>query len=68
VAGDCLTVADIAILASVSTFEVVDFDIGQYPNVARWYENAKEVTPGWEENWEGVQMIKKFVQENSQKD
>ncbi|KAH8247717.1 hypothetical protein KR038_008914, partial [Drosophila bunnanda] len=67
VAGDCLTVADIALLASVSTFEVVDFDIGQYPNVARWYENAKEVTPGWDENWNGVQLIKKFVDESRQK-
>ncbi|KAH8383411.1 hypothetical protein KR009_008475, partial [Drosophila setifemur] len=66
VAGDCLTVADIALLASVSTFEVVDFDISQFPNVARWYENAKEVTPGWDENWEGVQMIKKFVEERRQ--
>ncbi|KAH8306476.1 hypothetical protein KR018_012419, partial [Drosophila ironensis] len=66
VAGDCLTVADIALLASVSTFEVVDFDFSPYPNVARWYENAKEVTPGWDENWEGVQMIKKFIADKRQ--
>ncbi|XP_017145264.1 glutathione S-transferase 1-1 [Drosophila miranda] len=66
VAGASLTVADIAILSSVSTFEVVDYDISQYPNVAKWYENAKEVTPGWEQNWEGVVLLKKFMQSNRQ--
>ncbi|XP_016954052.1 uncharacterized protein LOC108027230 [Drosophila biarmipes] len=58
VAGSHLTVADIAILSTVSTFEIVDFDISKYPNVARWYANAQKVTPGWEENWEGLQQMK----------
>jgi len=58
VAGEQFTVADIAILSSVSTFEVVEFDISKYPNVARWYANAKKVTPGWDENWEGLLQMK----------
>jgi len=58
VAGEQFTVADIAILSSVSTFKVVEFDISKYPNVARWYANAKKVTPGWEENWEGLLQMK----------
>ncbi|XP_022222169.2 glutathione S-transferase 1-1 [Drosophila obscura] len=66
VAGSSLTVADISILAIVSTFEVVDYDISQYPNVTKWYENVKEVTPGWEENWEGVLLLKKYMESNSQ--
>ncbi|XP_054725701.1 glutathione S-transferase 1-1-like [Anastrepha obliqua] len=61
VAGDQLTVADLSILASVSTFDVAGFDISKYPNVARWYENAKKV-PGWEENYEGVLEFKKFFE------
>ncbi|BFF92706.1 glutathione S-transferase 1-1-like [Drosophila madeirensis] len=64
VAGSSLTVADISILATVSTFEIVDFDFSKYPNVAKWYENAKEVTPGWEQNWEGIMFIKKFMESN----
>ncbi|KAH8289071.1 hypothetical protein KR054_010500, partial [Drosophila jambulina] len=61
VAGDHLTVADIAILSSVSTFDIVDFDISKYPNVARWYSNAKKITPGWDENWDGLrQMVEKI--------
>ncbi|XP_017076858.2 LOW QUALITY PROTEIN: uncharacterized protein LOC108111784 [Drosophila eugracilis] len=58
VAGDNLTVADIAILANVSTFDVVEFDFSKYSNVVRWYANAKKVTPGWDENWEGLQQMK----------
>jgi len=58
VAGDHLTVADIAILSTVSTFEIFDFDLNKYPNVARWYANAKKVTPGWEENWKGAVELK----------
>jgi len=61
VAGDQYTVADIAILSSVSTFDVLDFDISKYPNVAKWYAKVKEITPGWEENWEGAQDVKKMV-------
>ncbi|KNC25052.1 hypothetical protein FF38_11870 [Lucilia cuprina] len=52
VAGDSLTVADLALLASVSTFEVAGFDFSKYANVAKWYANAKTVAPGFDENWE----------------
>ncbi|XP_065723162.2 uncharacterized protein [Drosophila suzukii] len=58
VAGDQLTVADIAILSTVSTFDIVDFDLSKYPNVVRWYANAKKVTPGWDENWSGLLQLK----------
>ncbi|XP_004523120.1 glutathione S-transferase 1-1 [Ceratitis capitata] len=59
VAGDQVTVADHAILASISTFDVAGFDISKYANVARWYESAKKL-PGWEENWAGALEFKKF--------
>jgi len=62
VAGDSLTVADIAILANVSTFDVIEFDFSKYSNVVRWYANAKKVTPGWDENWEGLQQMKAFFE------
>nr|AGY31881.1 glutathione S-transferase D1 [Scaptomyza flava] len=59
-AGDSLTIADIALLASVSTFEVAGYDFSKYENVSKWYANAKKVTPGWEENWAGCLEFKKF--------
>jgi len=63
VAGESLTVADIAILATVSTFDIVKFDFSKYTNVTRWYANAKEVTPGWDENWEGLLAMKAFLED-----
>ncbi|KAM7359481.1 uncharacterized protein ACRADG_013004 [Cochliomyia hominivorax] len=61
-AGDTLTVADFALLATVSTFEVANFDFSKYPNVAKWYANAKKVTPGFDENWQGCLEFKKYFQ------
>ncbi|XP_011193469.2 glutathione S-transferase 1-1 [Zeugodacus cucurbitae] len=59
VAGDRLTVADLSILASISIFDVANFDISKYVNVARWYADAKKL-PGWEENWAGCLEFKKL--------
>lgn len=53
VAGDNFTVADIAILTTVTTFVAVRFDISKYPNVAKWYESVQKEAPGWKENLEG---------------
>ncbi|XP_037945478.1 glutathione S-transferase 1-1-like [Teleopsis dalmanni] len=58
--GDSLTLADHFLLASVSTFDVAGFDFSKYANVAKWYNNAKSVVPGWDENWAGCQEFKKF--------
>ncbi|XP_068157672.1 glutathione S-transferase D5-like [Drosophila tropicalis] len=58
VAGKQLTLADISILATVSTFDIFKFDIKKYPNVDRWYTNTKKVTPGWEENWKSLTDMK----------
>lgn len=42
VAGDEYTIADIAILGTVSTFAVMDFKLNNYPNVERWLMDMKE--------------------------
>ena len=59
-AGDSLTLADLALLSTVSTFEVTGFDFSKYANVAKWYANAKSVAPGFDENWEGCLQLKKY--------
>ncbi|XP_017040966.1 glutathione S-transferase D7-like [Drosophila ficusphila] len=63
VAGDQLTVADIVILANVSIIEVIPFDLKKFPNVERWYKNAQNVTPGWDENVESIKQVKKFLED-----
>ncbi|KAH8289029.1 hypothetical protein KR054_004308 [Drosophila jambulina] len=59
-AGEDYSLADIAFLATVSTFDVAGFDFKRYANVAKWYENAKKLTPGWETNWAGCLEFRKY--------
>lgn len=59
-AGDKLSLADLALLATVSTFEVSGYDFSKYSNVAKWYEQTKKEVPGWDENWEGCLYYKKL--------
>ncbi|TMW42678.1 hypothetical protein DOY81_012243 [Sarcophaga bullata] len=59
--GDNVTIADISLLASITNFEATTFDIGKYPNVARWYEECKKVVPGYKENLEDWLSFKKYV-------
>ncbi|SPP80471.1 glutathione S-transferase 1-1-like [Drosophila guanche] len=58
-AGD-YSLADIALLATVSTFDVAGFNYKRYSNVAKWYEQVKEVTPGWVINWTGCLEFRKY--------
>lgn len=58
-AGDTLTIADISLLATVSTLEVLSFDLSKYSNILRWYANAKATCPGYNLNEEGVAEFKK---------
>lgn len=55
VAGDHVTIADLSILASVSSLYHAGFSLSPYKNVAAWYERMKTV-PGYEENDEGAKM------------
>ncbi|XP_061392579.1 LOW QUALITY PROTEIN: glutathione S-transferase 2-like [Musca vetustissima] len=59
-AGDCLTLADLALLASVSTFDVVQMDLKKYEHLWRWYSMLKETAPGADENWAGCLEMKKY--------
>ncbi|XP_018789382.1 PREDICTED: glutathione S-transferase D1-like isoform X1 [Bactrocera latifrons] len=61
VAGDSYTLADISLLATVSSYDVVKYDFSKYVNVARWYEDLKKTAPGWEENWAGCLEYKKIL-------
>lgn len=34
-AGSSMTIADLSLVASISTFEVAGFDMSKYPNISR---------------------------------
>uniref|UniRef100_A0A1B6EXA4 Uncharacterized protein n=1 Tax=Cuerna arida TaxID=1464854 RepID=A0A1B6EXA4_9HEMI len=59
VAGDNLTLADIALVATVSSAEAVGYEVSKYPNVAKWLAKAKTTLPGYAEiNEPGIQKLK----------
>lgn len=59
-AGDKFTVADISLIATVSSYEAAAFNFSKYANVARWYAASKAVCPGIETNEAGLAEFKKF--------
>nr|ACG69436.1 glutathione S-transferase 1 [Cydia pomonella]ACJ23087.1 glutathione S-transferase delta class [Cydia pomonella] len=62
VAGPNLTLADLSLIATVSSFEVTDVDFKKYSNVKRWYETVKSTAPGYQEaNEKGLEAFKGLV-------
>lgn len=62
VASDSLTLADLSLVATVSTCEVIGYDLSPYKNVTRWYAKVKETAPGYEEaNGKNVLIFKQMV-------
>jgi glutathione S-transferase len=60
-AGDAITLADITLVASVSTLDAAGFDLSNYPNVQKWFENCKSAVPGYDLNEAGIEEFKKFI-------
>lgn len=59
-AGDHLTIADLALVTSISTYEAVDYDLSPYKNITRWYAKVKQTAPGYAED-NGPEEFKKLV-------
>lgn len=62
IAGKTMTVADLSILATVTSLDACGFDLRPYKNTLRWLENMKTVAPKYDEaNGAGVLTFKVFV-------
>ncbi|XP_055551692.1 glutathione S-transferase 1 isoform X1 [Wyeomyia smithii] len=48
--GDSLTLADLSVLASLTTFEVAGYDFSAYKNVQSWYEMIQKIAPRADNN------------------
>lgn len=60
ICGDNMTIADIALVATISTLDVsAGCDLSGYPNIVRWYEQCKKSIPGYEANQEGAEVYRK---------
>lgn len=49
VAGDFLSLADLSILASVTTMQVLDYDFSKWPRVTEWMAMLKNQLPYFDE-------------------
>ncbi|OAD57706.1 Glutathione S-transferase 1, isoform D [Eufriesea mexicana] len=62
VAGSNMTLADLSLTATISTLEVLDYDLSKYKNVTRWFAKMKSEAPKYEEyNNAGVKAFKAMV-------
>lgn len=61
VIGNNLTVADIPLIATITTYEASRFDLSPYKNVTRWYSKVKEVLPGFDKIT-GKEMLSKMYE------
>jgi glutathione S-transferase len=59
-AGDSLTLADLSLVATISTYDVSGFDLSKYPNIVRWYKKCRDNIPGYEVNQDGVNQFKQI--------
>lgn len=63
--GEAFTIADISLVASVSSFVHADgVVIGkqQFPNVTRWFNKCKQVTPRYDLNIAGLREFKPYFE------
>ncbi|XP_067618362.1 glutathione S-transferase 1-1-like [Eurosta solidaginis] len=58
VANDSLSIADFALLATISTFEGCGIDLSKFPNVMRYLKHCNNTLPGADENKDGCQLFK----------
>ncbi|XP_039966600.1 glutathione S-transferase 1-1-like [Bactrocera tryoni] len=64
--GGSLTLADLSLLATVTTLDVFstlpgfEVNIKQYSNIEKWYENMKNVAPGYQQNLDNILAIKQY--------
>ncbi|CAD6995107.1 glutathione S-transferase 1 [Ceratitis capitata] len=64
--GSTLTLADLSLLATISTLDIAqlakgaNIDLKKYANIKKWYDNMKAVAPGYKENYEGCLEFKKL--------
>lgn len=61
-AGNTLTIADFALIASTMSLEAIDFKLNDWPYVEKWYNNYKKKHPElWAVVAECLEMVKYFV-------
>lgn len=57
-----LTLADIALVSTVSAIDTLGVSLAKYTNIVKWYQNCRRNIPGYDEaNEEGLTMMKNYL-------
>ncbi|XP_053605932.1 uncharacterized protein LOC128672663 [Plodia interpunctella] len=57
-----LTIADLSLIATVSTIDAAGIDLKPYPNVLKWYELVKSTAKNYDEaNGKGIKLFKDMI-------
>nr|CAD7417444.1 unnamed protein product [Timema poppensis] len=60
-AGDEVTIADFSLVTATMCLEAINFDLGQYPLVKKWYSDFKQQLPlAWDIAEVGMLEIREF--------
>lgn len=62
VAGDSMSIADLSILATISSYDVAKVDMSKYENVTGWYERMRKEAPGTDINEAGAKEFAKYFE------
>lgn len=62
VVGNHLTLADVSLVATIATFEALDFNFTPYKNITKWYTQVKSLLPEYEEI-SGRNVLKQLIKE-----
>lgn len=60
VAGNKMTIADLSILATISTYELAGYDLKEFPNIEKWYSHISKDAPGTELNKQGLEEARQL--------
>ncbi|XP_001658009.2 glutathione S-transferase 1 isoform X1 [Aedes aegypti] len=60
--GNCLTLADLSVLATLTTFEVAGYDFSGYKSVHEWYGRIQKVALGADINREWAEAARQFFE------
>ncbi|KAL7043596.1 hypothetical protein ACKWTF_001589 [Chironomus riparius] len=57
---ETMTVADIAVVATIHACELSGYKLSKHPNIHRWYGLMKKTCPGWSVNLKAAALSKHF--------
>lgn len=66
-AGDTLTLADLALVTSVATYEALSYDFSKHSNVCKWFAKIKNEVVDYKEAIDKYMLMLKQYYDNFQK-